>query len=252
MNLPTETTAQITRITDILTAFCPSVRSILLHGSICLGGYVHHQSDIDLIVVTDAPMNRQQRIALADALLPLHEQPCPIELSVVAKKDAKTLPVLCQFHFSSHWAARYASHDETNPLLNEPFPDDDLPSYFRLIRQRGIVLFGEAPDRILADVTDEQFFSAVSDGCEEWAFDDYGLFDSNILTFARVLSFACTHRILTKVQGAKWAMQCFPQFENLLSRAVAAYESASHGEYSKDELEAYRAFMVAEIQKGLR
>ena len=236
----------------LLTDLCPAVAGLYLHGSCCLDAFVPGQSDLDLLVVTDAPMDRAARVRLADGLLPLHEAPCPVELSVVRRADAARLPVLCQFHFSSLWAPRYQAHDEANPLLASDFPDGDMPAYFRLIREKGVVLAGAVPAALLPTVSDEAFWASITEGIEAFQFPDYGLFDANILTLGRIVSFAHTRRILSKAAGAKWAAARYPQFAGLLGRAVEAYTHAAHGSYDPAELAAYRAWMLAEIRQGLR
>lgn len=227
---------------------CPDLLAVYLHGSICLGGYVEGQSDVDILAVTRGGMTRASRAALADALLPLHEKPCPIELSVITSEQAKSVPVFFEFHFSSMHAARYAAHDETNPLLDCGFPDGDLPSYIKLISQCGITLYGEAPDKLLCDISNAQFFESITADIDEFEFDDYGIFDSNILTLARIASFAYTRRILTKVQGAAWAAEKYPQFSDLLNRASDAYQHHAHGVYAAGELEEYKRFMTDVIK----
>ena len=197
-------------------------------------------------------MPAQAREAFADKLLALHNAPCPIELSVLTQDGLVQTPPVCTFHFSSMWAPRYAAHDETNPLLHADFPDGDIPPYYRVARQSGICLYGSVAVDLLPEVSDEAFFDAICCDLDDYSFDAYDSFASNVLTLPRILSFAQTHTILTKLQAAQWAIQQFPQYESLLTRAVAEYQTGEKQAYCSDELEAYRAFMITEILKGLR
>lgn len=250
-NLPAALLSQAQNVLSAAKAHCGTLLGAYLHGSIALGGYVPNRSDMDLLLVCAASMNRQQRIAFADALLPLHNAPCPIELSVLTADGLAQSPPVCTFHFSSMWAPRYAAHDETNPLVQDDFPDGDIPPYFRVIRQSGIHLFGQEAASLLPAVSDEAFLSAVSCDLDDFSFDDYDQFASNILTLPRILSFARTRKILTKVQAAQWAMTQFPQYRNLLLRAVTEYETTVQQPFSSAELSAFQASMLAEIRKGL-
>ena len=247
--LPGEVRNQIEQVKNVLLEKTPAVLGVYLHGSICLDGFVPGRSDIDLLVLSEAAMNRAERAALADALLPLHERPCPIELSVARLEDAQRVPVLCQFHFSGMWAARYAAHDPTNPLLEGAFPDDDMPCHIRLTRQSGIALYGPPPRDVLPEIPDEVFWRSITYDAGDFAFSEAVEYD--ILTLARIVSFAHTRRILTKLQSAEWAAARFPAFAPLLRRAAAAYRLESSGAYADEELEAYRRFMLEEIGKGL-
>ena len=225
----------------------PMLRAVYLHGSCCLGGFVEGKSDLDLLLFCAGAMTQEERIAFGDELLRLHRNPAPIELSVLRTEDAETKPPLCQFHFSGMWAERYAAHDPSNPLLEGSFPDPDIPAYYRVIRERGITLFGPPPDELVPKVTDGEFWASVTEGIEGFSFEDYGMFDSNILTLARILSFARTRRILTKAEGAEWGMEAYPRFAPLLSAAAAAYRDGIPAAYDRRELEEYREFMLREI-----
>ena len=159
---------------------------------------------------------------------------------------------MCQFHFSYTWADRYEKHDETNPLLPTAFPDDDIPSYLKLIRQQGIVLYGNDADKVIPEISDEQFWKAISDGIENFQFADYGLFDSNILTLSRILSFAYTRKIMTKVQGAMWGIAEFHQYKTMLEMAIDAYTKNKKVKYDELKLKNYKEFMIERIFEGLR
>lgn len=246
-DLPVPLRRQAQNVLHAAHAHCGVLIGAYVHGSVALGGYVPGRSDLDLLFVSASSMSRQQRIAFADALLPLHNVPCPIELSVLTAAGPNQSPPVCTFHFSSMWAPRYAAHDETNPLLHADFPDGDIPPYFRVIRQSGIRLFGQEAASLLPAVSNEAFFSAISSDLDGFSFDDYGQFASNILTLPRILSFAETHKILTKVQAAHWAAERFPQYKSLLTRALLEYQSCKKQTFSPNELESYKNTMLEAI-----
>ena len=251
-NIPQPVLSQAQNVLCAAQTHCGTLLGFYIHGSAALGGYVPDRSDLDILVVCRSPMTREQRIAFADALLHFHNAPCPVELSVLSQDGLAQNPPVCTFHFSSLWAPRYAAHDETNPLLNADFPDSDIPPYFRVARDSGICLYGESSAVLLPDVSDEAFYAAITDGISDFSFDDYDQFASNILTLPRILSFACTRKVLTKVQGARWAAQLYPQYADLLARAETEYLTGAEQPFSFAELEAYRNFMIALILKGLR
>ena len=69
--------------------------------------------------------------------------------------------------------------------------DADVTSYIKLLKQCGIVLYGEEIQEVFADVSDEDFWSAISADVENYDFHDYDAryFASNILILGRILSF---------------------------------------------------------------
>lgn len=250
--LPHAPLAQAQNVARIARAHCPGLLAAYLHGSICLGGYVPGPSDLDLLLVSEGSMTRAERTVFADALLPLHGAPCPVELSVVTRAGLLRPQPVCCFHFSQMWAGRYAARDTDNPLLAGDFPDGDIPAYYRVARQSGVTLLGPKPAELLPEVGDEVFWRSITDGIEDCSFEDYGLFASNILTLPRILSFAHLRRVLTKAQGGRWGMDAFPEYADLLRRALAEYEGGQAQTFSLEELSAFRAKMLEEIAKGLR
>ena len=250
-NLPQPVLTQAQNVLRAAQTHCGTLLGFYVHGSIALGGYVPGRSDLDILVVSEASMSRQQRIDFADALLPLHNAPCPVELSVLTPDGLAQTPPVCTFHFSSMWAPRYAAHDNTNPLLDADFPDEDIPPYFRVIHQSGIRLFGSAPADLLPAVSDETFLRAIACDLDDYSFESYDSFASNILTLPRILSFARTGTILTKVQGANWGIGHFPQYKDLLTRAITEYTTGAKQTFTEDELEAYRKTLVDAIKANM-
>lgn len=251
-NLPSDVHSQAQKVLSAALAHCGELLGAYIHGSIALGSYVPGRSDLDLLIVCRQPMPAQARTAFADALLALHNAPCPIELSVLTQDGLAQTPPVCTFHFSSMWAPRYAAHDKTNPLLHADFPDGDIPPYYRVARQCGIRLYGPEAVDLLPEVSDKDFFDAICCDLDDYSFDAYDSFASNILTLPRILSFAQTRTILTKLQAAQWAMQQFPQYASLLTRAMTEYRTGEKQAFSSDELESYRGFFITAILKGLR
>lgn len=246
-NMPSAVHSQAQNVLFAAQKHCGELLGFYIHGSIALGGYVPGRSDLDLLVVCKSSMTARQRMDFADALLLFHNAPCPIELSVLTQDGLSHNPPVCTFHFSSMWAPRYAAHDETNPLLHSDFPDGDIPPYFRVIRQCGIRLFGQEAASLLPAVSDEAFFSAIAGDLDDFSFDDYDQFASNILTLPRILSFAETHKILTKEQAAHWAAERFPHYKSLLTRALLEYRSCKKQDFSPNELETYKRTLLAAI-----
>ena len=162
--LPETLQMQAQNVLSAAQQHCGALSGVYVHGSVCLGGYTPGRSDLDILIVCKQSMSRQARSDFADALLKIHNAPCPVELSVLTEEGLAHASPICTFHFSSMWAPRYAAHDDTNPLLDADFPDDDIPAYFRVARESGIRLYGEEAAALLPDVSDEAFYGSITDG----------------------------------------------------------------------------------------
>lgn len=100
-------------------------------------------------------------------------------VSAVKQTDAinwKT-PGNCVFHCSDFWTAKYLERFR-NPDLevyvaDHEFPDADVTSYIKLLKQCGIVLYGRKIEEVFADVSDEDFWLAISADIDEYNFHAY-------------------------------------------------------------------------------
>ena len=108
------------------------------------------------------------------------------------------------------WTKKYLERFK-NPNLevyvaDHEFSDADVTSYIKLLKQCGIVLYGEEIQEVFADVSDEDFWSAICADIENYDFHDYDAryFASNILILGRILSFKKEKRILSKYEGGIW------------------------------------------------
>ena len=152
-------------------------------------------------------------------IIKIDRSPCPLEMSAVKKIDAKNwkTPGNCVFHYSDFWTKKYLERFK-NPNLevyvaDHEFPDADVTSYIKLLKQSGIVLYGEEIQEVFADVSDEDFWSAISADVENYDFHDYDAryFASNILILGRILSFRKEKRILSKYEGGIWMIKNVPE-----------------------------------------
>jgi len=256
-HLPSPVCAQLDRITALVRHFFGSdLVGLYLHGSICLDQYVPEVSDLDLMIATHSRMDVDARVRFALSLLSLHDDPRPIELSVVRTSDIPPFahPVRCQFHFSSRWAPVYAAqlpHDTSCFLLNEDFEDRDMTCHMRLARQSGIALLGPDPDTVFPEISDSDFFSSLIYDAQDMDFSDphAQYYYSDVLILARILSFAQTRRILSKARAGRWAQEQFPQYASLLRAAELGYTRQGSSVLDETLLNSYKNNLVEMIQK---
>ena len=169
-----------------------------------LNAFNPSSGDIDILVVVKGSIDVSQKLAIAKDIIALDGSPRPVAVSAVKLSDAKAWkrPGNCVFHYSDFWREKYLERFR-NPaaevyVADQEFPDADVTSYIKLIKQSGIVLYGQNIQAIFADVSDEDFGSAICSDIDEYVFHAYDprYFASNILILGRILFFKKEKRIL--------------------------------------------------------
>lgn len=183
----------------------------------------------------------------------------PDSLSAVKQTDAvnwKT-PGKCVFHYSDFWKDKYLERFR-NPDLevyvaDHEFPDADVTSYIKLLKQCGIVLYGKEIGEVFADVSDEDFWLAISADIDEYDFHAYDsrYLASNVLILGRILSFKIEKRILSKYEGGIWMIKNVP--ENLKYLPELAMKIWFEGEehiLPGEDLNGLRNYLIGEIKSN--
>ena len=139
-------------------------------------------------------------------------------------------------------------------MADHEFPYADVTSYIRLLTQCGIVLYGRKIEEVFADVSDEDFWSAISADVDEYDFHAYNAryFASNVLILGRILSFKKEKRILSKYEGGLWMRKNVP--ENLQYLPELAMKIWFEGEehiLPEEDLDQLRDYLVREIKAPL-
>ena len=136
-------------------------------------------------------------------------------------------------------------------VADHEFSDADVTGYIRLLKQCGIVLYGRGIEEVFADVSDEDFWLAISADIDEYDFHDYDAryFASNILILGRILSFKKAKRILSKYEGGLWMIQNVPEYLKYLPELAMKiwFEGEEHILPEKD-LKKLRDYLVGEIK----
>ena len=258
-DLPFEILKQINNVVDIWKRHLgDNLIGVYLHGSIVLNAFNPDSGDIDILVVVKDFVEVATKLEIARDIIKIDRSPCPLEMSAVKQIDAinwKT-PGNCVFHYSDFWTKQYLERFK-NPnqevfVADHEFPDADVTSYIKLLKQCGIVLYGEGIQEVFADVSDEDFWSAISADVENYDFHDYDerYFASNILILGRILSFKKENRILSKYESGIWMSKNVPGNLRYIPKMAMKiwYEGEEHT-LPDDDLERLRDYLVEEINK---
>lgn len=236
-----------------------ALTGVYLHGSITLGAFDPDSGDIDLLIVVKESIPTEKRLAIAKDIIALDGSPRPLEMSAITEADAKNWknPGNCVFHYSDFWTerylARFADPGKEVYVADHDFPDADVTSYIRLLHQCGIVLYGKPIPEVFAEVSDEDFWQAITADVDDYDFHNYDprYMTSNILILGRILSFRVCGRILSKYEAGLWMTDYVPEaLKYLPRRAMEVWFDGQTREFPEDDLVQLKDFLLTEIQRA--
>ena len=113
---------------------------VYLHGSLAMGCFNSHASDIDVLVITQRRVGRQ-KLRLASLALATSLKPRPIEVTTFSKRDLNPwrYPTPFDFHFSEDWRTAYESGTALRRMGKR---GEDPAAHLAETRARGVVLLG--------------------------------------------------------------------------------------------------------------
>ena len=100
---------QIRKVTETwLKCMGESVVGIYIHGSIVLNCFVEGVSDIDILIICDRQISRDERLQISRDIMEIDAKPSPLEMSAIWINDLNPwkYPTPCQFHYSDAWTER--------------------------------------------------------------------------------------------------------------------------------------------------
>ena len=258
-DLPNEILNQINKVVNIWKKHLgDELIGVYLHGSIALDAFNPDSGDIDILVVVKDSIDIQVKLEIARDIIGLDKKPCPLEMSAVKLSDARNwkTPGNCVFHYSDFWTEKYVERF-SNPdadvyVVDHEFPDADVTSYIKLLKQCGIVLYGREIQKVFADISDEDFWVAISADIDDYDFHDYDAryFSSNVLILGRILSFKKERRILSKYDGGIWMIDHVPEDLKYLPKlAMKIWFEGEEHLLPEEDLSRLRDYLVNEIKE---
>lgn len=258
-DLPNEILNQINKVVNIWKKHLgDELIGVYLHGSIALDAFNPDSGDIDILVVVKDSIDIPVKLEIARDIIGLDRKPCPLEMSAVKLSDAKNwkTPGNCVFHYSDFWTEKYMKRFDNSDVdvyvVDHEFPDADVTSYIKLLKQCGIVLYGREIQEVFADVSDEDFWAAISADIDDYDFHDYDAryFASNVLILGRILSFKKERRILSKYDGGKWMIDHVPEDLKYLPKlAMKIWFEGEEHLLPEEDLSRLRDYLVNEIKE---
>ena len=258
-DLPNEILNQINKVVNIWKKHLgDELIGVYLHGSIALDAFNPDSGDIDILVVVKDSIDIPVKLEIARDIIEIDKKPCPLEMSAVKLSDARNwkTPGNCVFHYSDFWTEKYmerfSNPDADVYVVDHEFPDADVTSYIKLLKQCGIVLYGREIQKVFADISDEDFWVAISADIDDYDFHDYDAryFSSNVLILGRILSFKKERRILSKYDGGIWMIDHVPEDLKYLPKLAMKiwFEGEKHL-LPEEDLSRLRDYLVNEIKE---
>ena len=209
--------------------FPGKLTGVYLHGSLAMGCFRPEASDIDLLVVLEEEASAEEKLLfLADVVRLNQTAPAKgIEMSVVRAQDLQPIryPTPFQLHFSPMHLSWF-SQDPQGYVDGMQGLDKDLGAHCRVIRERGVRLYGGDIGRVFGPVPDEAYLDAILYDVDEARDTMADSPVSTILNLCRALAFVEDKACFSKQEGGRWAMEHLPErLHPPVAEALRCYEA---------------------------
>ena len=233
--------------------FSTGLTGVYLHGSLAMGCFNPAKSDLDLLVVVNSEPTDGQKLAFMQALLPLNaEAPAKgIEMSIVTEAAVKPFqyPTPFVLHFSPMHLDRFRQ-DPVGYVQQMKGTDPDLAAHCTVLRQRGIRLLGAPIPEVFGEVPRAAYLDSILQdvsGAEEDILTDPVYMTLNL---CRVLAYAREGLVLSKQEGAQWALRALPEDERTpVRQALEAYTTDRPMQPEADSATAFARYMLGQIRQ---
>ena len=227
---------------------------VYLHGSAVMGCFHPERSDIDLIIVVERPLSDPVKreyldmVVRCNALGPAKG----IEMSIVLR--AVCNPFVYPTPYELHFSAGYLDWYENDPeayLRELKGTDKDLAAHFTIINRRGKCVCGAPIQAVFGEVPSKDYMASIWYDIEGAAEEitEYPMYLT--LNLARVLAYKEEGLVLSKKEGAEWALAHLPtEYHPLIQSALRAYVETAEVDYDNELAKRYAAYALRRIQQA--
>ena len=225
---------------------------VYLHGSSVMGCFNPQKSDIDLIIVVDRPLSDPEKRAYMEMVVGLNASaPAKgIEMSVVLRNVCKPFvyPTPYELHFSAGHLDWYRD-DPDDYIRRMNGTDKDLAAHFTIINHRGKCLCGAPIEDVFAEVPKADYMDSIRFDVEGAAEEitEYPMYLT--LNLARVLAYKEDGLVLSKKEGAEWALERLPaEYRPLVADALREYTESAEVAYDNALAVRYAEYATERIR----
>jgi streptomycin 3"-adenylyltransferase len=231
-------------LSNELATLEPGLAGAYLHGSGALGGFQAGRSDVDLLFVVAAPVERERLSCVAAALQRFPG--CPgtgVEASILTVEQA-----------ADPASGAFELHATTGPGakvvegIGHP-GDTDLVLHAVVTRAAGVALagppastvFGAPPRDLILERQREELRWGLANASASYA----------VLNACRAALWAREERVASKVDAAGWALEAFPGWAGVVDAALAEHRGGAAS--ARAAAERFVQVVLAELESaGLR
>jgi predicted nucleotidyltransferase len=223
-----------------VTALCAAFRQLLgteltgiyLHGSLVMGCFNPHSSDLDLLVMVESKLDHSSKRQLAMMLLEVSLTPCPVEVSILTQDTLQHWHHPCRYtlHYSEMWRDAFleALTADDHPHWQPEQGDPDLAAHITVLNHRGLCLVGRSINQVFPTIPEADYLDAILGD----VFDAFKAPVSNpayaVLNACRTCAFIRSGLVCSKREGGLWALQVLPErYHTLIQTALQIYEGTS-------------------------
>ena len=226
---------------------------VYLHGSLAMGCFNPQKSDIDLIIVVNEPLSDSIKKEYLEMVIE-HNAIGPtkgIEMSIVLRKVCK--PFIYPTPFELHFSAGHLDWYKKNPkqyIRKMNGTDQDLAAHFTIINKRGICLYGATIKEVFGEVSPSDYMDSIWYDVEN-AKKEIKYYPMYLtLNLARVLAYKEEGLVLSKKEGAEWAIDKLPsEYHHLIRDALDDYTKSVDVIYNKKLTKNYASYMIKRIKQ---
>jgi streptomycin 3"-adenylyltransferase len=229
---------------------------VYLHGSSVMGCFNPRKSDIDIIIVIERPISDAVKREFMEMVVRLNSiGPAKgIEMSVVLREVCRPFkyPTPYELHFSAGHLDWY-KEDPEGYVREMNGTDKDLAAHFTIINKRGVCLYGAPIEEVFAEVPARDYMDSIWFDVEGAAEEitEYPLYLT--LNLARVLAYKEDGLVLSKKEGAEWALGRLPaEFRPLIQGALREYCCDEETAYDGALTERYARYVTERIKRDGR
>ncbi len=230
-------------VSECKNIFKNNLVGVYLHGSMAMGCFNPHKSDIDLIIVIDEDISDEQKLDFMNKIVELNEVAPEkgIEMSVVKREYCK--PFVYPTPYELHFSNGHLEWFKNNPkdyVERMKGMDKDLAAHFMIINKYGKTLWGDNIEEVFGEVPREAYLDSIWYDIENAKEDVLDNPMYIILNLCRVAAYVKDEEILSKKQGGEWGVKNLSQeYSNLISGALECYSSDKNMQVEDEEAQRF-------------
>ncbi|NBJ70420.1 MULTISPECIES: aminoglycoside adenylyltransferase domain-containing protein [Clostridia] len=198
---------------------------VYLHGSLAMDCYQRGKSDIDLLIIVNMSLHKQEKKQLIYKFMRLEaDYQVQIETSII------NIDVLFPFQFPTPFELHYSAfhkprYEKEDGYLCDQGTDPDLAAHLVVTLHRGKTITGLNKEEVIPSIDTKYFIYSILNDIEDAQVAIIQSPGYYILNLCRTLYYFQEGVIASKLEGGEWAKQAVPLgWKLLISQALDYYQ----------------------------